>query len=361
MLSALATALLFSTAVAQWDMASRSRCWTSGNGRPAQWWNDGERVDRGKYWYTCKRGELWPEGCFTNDNKRINLWGTFIENGYEITCSIDDQNYLVFKTSACLDVDGRRYRLYEQWTDPSGTYYWECKPDGPYLKAEVIGCMTHDHSRRIALGESYDEGDYRYECQRKFNGSVSMCSIGCVHRGQHFKVGEQFVDGEYVYYCKSNKGRCQKVCVGCLWKEKRLYDGDRYRENGTVFQCEIRPDSFGRKAVGCHVPDSDGSMMDRVIGCRWYLKTKDSKIEQTCVMDGENKTRVKTESCIFVYKGYDTLQLEPGTYTIWNPPLRASAIALTCRETATGAELESYRMDEIYSHIQGLRYDSPKG
>ncbi|CAJ0581514.1 unnamed protein product, partial [Mesorhabditis spiculigera] len=355
------TLLLVSGAWAQWDMAARSRCWTSGNGRPAQWWNEGERVDRGKYWYTCRRGELYPEGCFTEDNQRINLWATYVQNGYEITCALDDKSYLVFKTTACVGPDDRRYRTYDQWVDPSQTYYWQCKPDGPYLKAEVVGCLSHDKTRKLALGESYDYGDYRYECQRKFNGSVSMCSIGCVERGQFFKVGEQFVDGQYVYYCKSNKGRCQKVCVGCLWREKRLYDGDRYRENRTVFQCEIRSDSFGRKAVGCHVRDSDGTMMDRVIGCRWYITSKNSKIEQTCLAEGENGARIKTEACIYVYKGYDTLQLTPGSYTIWNPPNQAQPIALTCKTTDDGAVLEQYTVDQVYAHIQGLRYDAPRG
>ena len=27
--------------------AARNQCWTSGNGVPAKWWNEGERIDRG--------------------------------------------------------------------------------------------------------------------------------------------------------------------------------------------------------------------------------------------------------------------------------------------------------------------------
>ncbi|KIH43571.1 hypothetical protein ANCDUO_26420, partial [Ancylostoma duodenale] len=45
-------------------------------------------------------------------------------------------------------------------------------------------------------------------------------------------------DGEFVFYCKNNGGRCRKVCIGCQHRNKRLYDGDRYSEKGSVYQCE---------------------------------------------------------------------------------------------------------------------------
>lgn len=78
-----------------------------------------------------------------------------------------------------------------------------------------------------------------------------------------------FQDGDFVYYCKLNGGRCQKVCVGCQFRDKRLYDGDRYQKDNTVFQCEVRPDKYGHKPVGCVVWDENGDSVERIVGCRW--------------------------------------------------------------------------------------------
>ncbi|VDN42222.1 unnamed protein product [Gongylonema pulchrum] len=61
-----------------------------------------------------------------------------------------------------------------------------------------------------------------------------------------------------------------------------------------------------------------------------YQQTKTAKVEQTCVLEN-NRTVVKTLGCIFVYKGYDTLFLHPGTYTIWNQQVDGTGIGVICR------------------------------
>lgn len=33
---------------------------------------------------------------------------------------------------------------------------------------------------------------FRYECQKKYNGTVQMCSVGCVHNGVRYKIGDQW-------------------------------------------------------------------------------------------------------------------------------------------------------------------------
>uniref|UniRef100_A0A0N4U2R8 NTR domain-containing protein n=1 Tax=Dracunculus medinensis TaxID=318479 RepID=A0A0N4U2R8_DRAME len=135
-----------------------------------------------------------------------------------------------------------------------------------------------------------------------------------------------------------NNGRCQKVCVGCQFRNKRLYDGDRYQKDDTVFECEVRPDKYGHKPVGCVVRDERGEAIERILGCRWYQKTKNSKIEQICLLEN-NKTIVKTLGCVFVYKGYDTLFVYPGTYTIWNQPLNNAPIGVACKVSFMGPSL----------------------
>lgn len=342
---------------------SRRRCWSSGNGRAAQWWGEGERIDRGRYWYTCSNGRLQPRGCFSPTDERIPVSGTFLHNDYEMQCTLDDDGYLQFKFTACISVgDNRRYVIGETWEDQQHAYWFICNQDGPYLRVDIGGCVTHDKKSRIRLDESYDFGEYTYRCQKKYNGTVQMCSVGCIHDGGHYKVGQQWPDGDYVYYCKLNGGRCQKVCVGCQFRDKRLYDGDRYRKDNTVFQCEVRPHKYGHKPVGCVVHDENGNAVERIVGCRWYQTTKGAKVEQTCVLEN-NRTVVKTVGCVYVYKGYDTLFLYPGTYTIWTQQIDGNAIGVACKDNGQSGEpsLETFKTDELAYKTVGLRYDQPRG
>lgn len=117
-----------------------------------------------------------------------------------------------------------------------------------------------------------------------------------------------------MFYCKLNGGRTRKVCVGCQFRDKRLYDGDRYHKDSTVFQCQVqdllvsqisqvRPDRYGHKPVGCVTKDASGLTVERVLGCRWYRQEEDSKIEQTCILDKERSVAVvKTVSCIYRFR-----------------------------------------------------------
>jgi hypothetical protein len=317
-----------------------------------------ERLLIGKYWYECHGGELQPRGCFSEKGERIGVNERFVSKGYEIECSLNTQGYLEFRFTGCSD--GQRvYHVGETWEDAQKMYFFECRQDGPYVKVEVAGCVSHDKSRRIPLGEQYDFSGYTYECMRKYNGTIQMCSVGCVHDGRHYKVGESWPDGEFLFYCKLNDGRCQKVCVGCQFRQKRLYNGDRYQDDGSVYQCEVRPDRYGHKPVACL---ADG--VERVVGCRWYKRSVDSKVEQTCEVRSK-RAIVKTLGCVYVHKGYDTLFLYPGTYTIWTEAVGGKSIGVSCRKVADeddgDARVETFSVDDIASKTQGLRYDQPRG
>ncbi|VDN03331.1 unnamed protein product [Thelazia callipaeda] len=173
------------------ESQSRRRCWSSGNGQPAHWLNDGEQISRGKYWYVCSRGELQPRGCFTANNEQLRIGDKYVENGYELQCVLD-RGYLQFKFTACVPKSNKRYTIGETWEDEKRMYWFECKADGPYLRVEIRGCLTHDKSRKLELNEVYDFGEYTYQCQKKYNGTVQMCSVGCVHKGAHYKIGDQW-------------------------------------------------------------------------------------------------------------------------------------------------------------------------
>ncbi|CAI4223910.1 unnamed protein product [Auanema sp. JU1783] len=340
--------------------ADSSRCWSSGNGQPAKWWNNGEQVERGKYWYVCSNGELQPQGCFSSTGERLRIGEEFQMKGFVNKCVLDNEGYLTFEFTACIAQNGQVVQPEQTWRDPKNIYEYKCSRVGEFLKITVEGCLTHDKSRVLKIGEKYDMQDYTYACQEKSNGVVQLCSVGCVHEGQHYGVGQQWQNGEYIYYCKLNGGRCQKNVIGCVYENKNLYDGDRYRKGETVYQCQIRQDTFGHKPVGCISHEVDGSSVERVIGCRWYLTTTQSKIEQTCELEDSN-TNVKTVACIYRHNGFDTVYLHPGTYTIFNLPKDNQSIGLSCKMSGTSAELGVFQLNELPSRTAGLTYDQPRG
>ncbi|VDM62736.1 unnamed protein product [Angiostrongylus costaricensis] len=292
-----------------------------------------------------------------------NELNVFLQSGLEKASILDlgRDGYLQFRYVACVGSGNRHYRVGEQWVDEENTYYYECEKDGPYLKGKLKGCISHDKQRKVAIGQQDDYGEYTYECRENYNGTIQMCSVGCIHNGKHYKVGEQWPDREFLFYCRMSGGRSQKVCIGCLYRQKRLYDGDRYHEDASVFQCEIRQDSYGHKPVACLSKELDGSTVERVIGCRWYLQDSKSKIEQTCELNG-SKTHVRTIGCIYRHNGYDTIFLSPGRYTIWNLPYhQKTSIGLACLETPDGAKLDVFDVSQMSYYTKGLVYDQPRG
>uniref|UniRef100_A0A1I7V942 Secreted protein n=1 Tax=Loa loa TaxID=7209 RepID=A0A1I7V942_LOALO len=95
----------------------KQKCWSSGNGQSARWFNHGERINRGKYWYRCISGALQPKGCFTSTNKQLYIGDKFVENGYEMECILDKNGYLKFAFTACVPKKGERYKIGETWED----------------------------------------------------------------------------------------------------------------------------------------------------------------------------------------------------------------------------------------------------
>ncbi|CAA87779.1 uncharacterized protein CELE_F42A8.1 [Caenorhabditis elegans] len=341
--------------------AARARCWTSGNGRPAQWWQEGDQVTRGKYFYECRRGQLEPLGCLSSTEEKIPLGHTFQQDRYEFICQLGSDGYIEFGYSACVGTDGRTYQKGETWTDAKNTYYYRCRDDGRVVKTTIEGCIAHDKQRRVPLGQTDDFNGYTYKCQQKTTGVVQMCSVGCIHEGTRYTVGQQYRDGDYLFYCKLQGGKCTKQCIGCVAGGQDLYDGQRYKRDGTTYQCEIRPGKRSHRAVGCSIVEN-GRDINKVIGCRWYEQNPDWKIEKTCETDGDNKTKVTTVGCIYKYKGFDRIFLEPGKYTIWNlPKQKDSSVGLACRKTADGAELVIFDVAQLERNTSGLKYDLPRG
>ncbi|CAI5440677.1 unnamed protein product [Caenorhabditis angaria] len=350
-------ALIFCGGVQAYD---RTRCWTSGNNKPAQWWSQGEVITRGKYYYECRMGQLEPLGCLSPQDQQVPIGNTFRQDDYEFICRLGSDGYLEFGYNACVGSDGRTYQKGETWTDAKNMYYYRCRDDGRVVKAIIEGCIAHDKQKRVPLGESDDYQGYTYKCQQKSTGIVQMCSVGCVHEGRRYSVGEQYRDGDYVFYCKIKAGKCSKQCIGCVVEGKNVFDGQRFKRDGTTYQCEIRPSAHRIRAVGCAITEN-GRDINKVIGCRWYENNYDWKIEKTCEASGTDSAQVKVVGCIYKYKGFDRIFLEPGKYTIWNLPKSKESVGLSCRKTADSAEMTIFDVSKLEQNTSGLQYDMPRG
>ncbi|EFP08448.1 hypothetical protein CRE_22728 [Caenorhabditis remanei] len=161
------------------NAAARSRCWTSGNGRAAQWWPEGEQVTRGKFFYECRRGQLEPLGCLSSTEQKIAIGATFQQDGYEFVCQLGSDGYIEFGYNACVASDGRTYQKGETWTDAKvrrccNIYYVTSGDRG--------NTAGGDYSRRVNLGLGLSKNLTRgwSELTMEFTSSVFPSEFNCL-------------------------------------------------------------------------------------------------------------------------------------------------------------------------------------
>uniref|UniRef100_A0A0K0EWX5 Ig-like domain-containing protein n=1 Tax=Strongyloides venezuelensis TaxID=75913 RepID=A0A0K0EWX5_STRVS len=340
----------------------KNNCWTSGNKLSARWWEEGTIIERGKYWYQCERGNLEPRGCFSNKNMRIRIGEKYVENGYEMTCVLGSEGYLQFNFTHCVPDGIERYGVGESWIDSSMKTWYVCKKDGPYLRMDVGGCLAHDKKTKLKIDEDYDYNGFVYTCRQKAGGSVQMCASGCIASKNYYKIGGEWNDDKYIYYCKQKSGRASVSIIGCVYKGKRLFDGDSFIDGDKYYQCQIRETSYGIKSNGCVLIEDDGSKEKKTFGCRWIKKLKNgNKVQQTCLnVNGEGK--IKTEACIFVKNGKELVYLEPNYYTIFRSPDSEEPKVFACKINEKGKyNLGVYKIHESKDMTIGMKYDIPRG
>jgi len=211
--------------------------------------------------YRCENGHLKPMGCFADDRSRLDIDGTFQTRGYVLQCVLDASGDLSFRWvpfgraraacraalaprcryKACLSEQKQQFGPSESWQDDR--YWYVCTVHGEYLRPEVGGCV-HEGKRYgvsvpvpaparfgapcLQVAAVVEKAGFLYECKRNVNNSSSLCPVACVHQGRRYNIEETFEMGQYWYTCTLHQGRIAKVCVGCLHKEKRLKDGDRW-------------------------------------------------------------------------------------------------------------------------------------
>jgi len=141
---------------------------------------EGTQVDKGRCWHVCHGDALTPSGCFTEDNKRLNLQENYVKDGYEITCKLNANGQIVFVTTGCVEDDGAHHPAGSSWNRPGtqGFGFWlTCQADGDNVSKVIGGCVTAG-GKRLNVGENTPEGGTRFECQKTAAGGVSFNAVG---------------------------------------------------------------------------------------------------------------------------------------------------------------------------------------
>lgn len=349
--------LMTATSMARVDDWNPRRCWTSGNGQSVRWWPEYSEITRGRYWYECKNGRLEPKGCLDRQSRKLRIGESYDQKGYEMTCIQHHDGYMGFKMTACLPRNGGRYTPGEKWNEAQNRYWFICQQRQYSVRMKTGGCVTRS-GERIKIGDERVVGNYWYECQHKYNGSVSLCAIGCVHNGNKYRIGQSWAEDDFVWYCKKDGEKTSKMCVGCQHFNKRLNDGEQYYERDTVFKCIVSPDAHYHKVIGCVQRDNYGTTTERVIGCHWTEQDYMGKYERTCLKDGGKGAKKETLGCVWVHKGVDYLSVPPNTYTIWFNGKDNKAIA--CRMEGGHMRLVEFEAHELAFKARGMKYKPPR-
>jgi len=261
---------------------------------------DGQTVDRARYWYTCSDGTLLPSGCLDNNHKRLGIGQTYVDNGYEFKCLIDNDQTLYIEFNACV-IDGRKIAPGE--TTSNDKFWYTCAkgPDNT-LREEASGCMFN--GQRVARHERTIKNGYVFECKELQTGVISMCPVGCHNDADNkdYDIGKEFVSGKQLFICIAEDRQVNKKVIGCLTDDgHRLKNGESSQSGGTsaATKCVIQMNIATLQVIGCS-SEVGGEMKN--IGAQWT----EGPYTFECQEKGASVERVKI-GC--VYEGH---RIPPG-------------------------------------------------
>ncbi|CAD5211154.1 unnamed protein product [Bursaphelenchus okinawaensis] len=333
-------------------------CWSSNNRSPAQFWPHGEVVVRDDFVYDCKDGELVPKGCKAFDGATVELDELLIVDGRVYKCMRIESDPGVDLIEVGCTTDGITiYNEGDTWLSKNGEFFYTCERRGSRMYTALAGCMVKETSKELKIGERIDLKNYTLECKELSTGGLKLLGVGCVHDGQKYFVGEQWMDNDFVFYCKRKESKCEQSCIGCAWRNRKLYDGDRFRKDHCVYECIIRPERHVREPVACVV---DG--IERVIGCTWKEDMGAFRLEETCEVDGD-KTKVTVKGCFYPQDNFDLFFIPANSYAVFTGD-KLKKMAASCRgdpEEPSTFELETFSVDEVPFKTKGLSEVEPQG
>ncbi|KAF7635173.1 hypothetical protein Mgra_00005459 [Meloidogyne graminicola] len=314
-----------------------NNCWSNSNGQNEKWFKEGDIIDRGKYWYLCSNGKIIPSGCIDDKENRISLNKTFINGNFLVQC-VRWFNLIKFKT-----VVG------ESWLD--GKFWWECAWEGIYLKKRQIACFGYKN-KYLLIGEQEINNLTIYECQKNEYGNLNFVAIECIsNNGKRYKIGKQWTEGDFLFYCKKriDNLNCEKTCIGCVYKDKNLFDGDRFQLNNTIFKCEI-PSCLEDKIQLKY------SSSKQLLLSNSSSLINNYRIQRQCILRA-GRAILNNLGCVFEKDGIKRLILQPETYTIWIESIEKenniiNKIAIACIKTNNNdLVLHKFKIEEIEENV----------
>jgi len=273
---------------------------------------NGAQLERGRFFYECRDGNIVPKGCITENLKRIEIGQTVDKKTYRLRCALSNDNLLSLEAVACL-FQGSEHKIDEQWED--GTNFYTCKKDGRDLRTINSGCV--DQGKRISLNEKITKDEFVMACNETVNNGARLMPIGCVKAGREYNVGESFEIEKFWYTC-TRTGR-EKVTVkssGCVNNGKRLNDGDRFFVNDVIFECNIDSGKNDVRTMGCVQRDEKGEIVERRLGCTWVEGQEPFQYELACQSDSATNSAKKVPVRCNYKVGGGVYNIDPGCYRI---------------------------------------------
>lgn len=114
-------------------------------------YQNGEIVERGRYWYQCQNGELVPKGCLSEKKRRLISGETFHKGGFVIACVTDENGVFEFAYKGCMSYDGHDHMPGDTWQDAN--YWYKCNLEDSIMIRTVEGCV--DNGKRYKVKCTY--------------------------------------------------------------------------------------------------------------------------------------------------------------------------------------------------------------
>lgn len=294
---------------------------------------NGAVIDSGYVTFLCKDGKLYPKGCVTREQKRVDIGQTVDYRQSRLSCQLNGQlPTLVLK--ACVQ-NGQEQAFGSTFNDDKATY--TCEQGTDEAKVTTIGCV--DSGKQVKYDEKVTKEDGVYVCDKSGNRLVKT---GCVNNGRQYSLGDSYDEGTAWFNCT----RTGPKASGCISNGKRLNDGDRYFENDVIFECYIEANKPAPRVAGC-VQHEGGSTVERKLDCFWVEGQEPFQYEYTCKKSGDGKSATKVQQrCNYrVSKGVYTI--EPGCYRIIDKS------AFGCVKNGETMTLQSFQGDNAEQSATG--------
>ncbi|CAD5215505.1 unnamed protein product [Bursaphelenchus xylophilus] len=335
------------------DGEDLKQCWASENGGPARFWPNGEIIFKDEFLFQCFDGNLEPYGCRLSNGEILFLNEQLIVDDKVVKCTYFEYYIDLVEVGCAIDgitvIEGGK-----SWIK-DGVYYI-CNESRGHYHISPSACVLKESDEMIRIGETVNIHNYTLQCQPSGDGKLKLVSTGCLNNGKRYKIGDQWTEDGFVFYCKKKSNECVKKCVGCSWDNKTLYNGDRFTKDKCVFECVIRPERHIQDPVGCLF-----NGIEKVVGCMWKENMGSFRTELTCASDGE-KSEVIVNGCHYPQGEYDLFFIPSESYAIFNDGQRQMVAA--CRGNKNDVstfQLETFTVDELPFRTKGLTQVEPQG